>query len=310
MDKEALSKRIWEFLEFDNPEQAKIKYQLKENQSFKVKDVINEEFNEGKITKISYRPFDDRWVYYDEKFVERSRAKIMNNFTNNINIGLVASNINRQVSVGYYFVSKYLTDFHVLDNARDATAILPLRLYSGDEKTSNLSGNIVKSFKTIIEDEVGDIDIFDYVYAVLYSPSYRQRYKEFLKSDFPKIPYPENGEQFKKLAAKGKGLRELHLMESPILDNLATTYSITGSNKVEKVTYSDGRVYINDEQYFGGVPEIAWNFYIGGYQAAQKWLKDRIGRVLNSDDIEHYQKMIVTLVETDRIMREIDKIGV
>lgn len=310
MDKGALSKRIREFLECDNAEQAKIKYQLKENQSFKVKDVINEEFNEGKITKISYRPFDDRWIYYDEKLIERTRAKIMYNFTNNTNIGLVVSNINRQVSKGYFFVSKYLTDFHVLDNARDATAILPLQLYAGEEKTSNLSRNIVKRFFPIIGKEVGDIDIFDYVYAVLYSPSYRQRYKEFLKSDFPKIPYPENGGQFKKLAEKGKKLRELHLLESPIVNNFATTYPIVGSGKVEKVTYSDGRVYINDEQYFGGVPEIAWNFYIGGYQAAQKWLKDRIGRVLNSDDIEHYQKMIVTLVETDRIMREIDKIGV
>ena len=131
-------------------------------------------------------------------------------------------------------------------------------------------------------------------------------YKEFLKIDFPRVPYPKDKKQFASLAALGKELRELHLLESPKVRKFITSYSENGSDVVEKIAYRDGKVYINAAQYFGGVPEVVWNFYIGGYQPAQKWLKDRKGRALANGDIEHYQKMIVALVETDRIMKEID----
>jgi hypothetical protein len=101
-------------------------------------------------------------------------------------------------------------------------------------------------------------------------------------------------------------LRSLHLLESPKVNQFITTYPITGSNVVEKLAYKNRKVFINAAQYFGDVPEVAWNFYIGGYQPAQKWLKDRKGRTLTNTDIEHYQKIIVALTETDRIMKEID----
>jgi len=106
----------------------------------------------------------------------------------------------------------------------------------------------------------------------------------------------------------GKELRGLHLMESEKLDNLITTYPEIGDDKVEKVEYKNGKVYINKTQYFGGVPENVWNFYIGGYQPAQKWLKDRKGRELSNADIEHYQKIIVSLAETGNLMKKIEKI--
>ena len=121
------------------------------------------------------------------------------------------------------------------------------------------------------------------------------------------MPYPKDKKQFSALVALGKELRELHLLESPKVRKFITSYSESGSNIVEKITYKDEKVYINAEQYFGGVSEAAWSFYIGGYQPAQKWLKDRKGRSLTNDDIEHYQKIIVALVETDRIMKEIDR---
>lgn len=138
--------------------------------------------------------------------------------------------------------------------------------------------------------------------------SYRERYKEFLKIDFPHIPYPKDKNSFKKLVALGTELRLLHLLESPKVNQFITTYPVAGSNVVEKPNYKDGKVFINESQYFGSVPEVAWNFWIGGYQPAQKWLKDRKDRTLTNEDIEHYQKMIVALVETERIMKEIDKI--
>ncbi|MBN3584012.1 DNA methyltransferase [Algoriphagus aestuarii] len=172
------------------------------------------------------------------------------------------------------------------------------------------------------------IDLLDYIYAVLHSPSYRETYKEFLKIDFPRVPYPTDVEEFWRLVALGGELRALHLMESPSLSEYITEYPVGGDNEVEKPKFepssraersdldnenasekSDaaiGRVYINSEQYFDQVPELAWNFYIGGYQPAQKWLKDRKGRQLDFQDILHYQKIIKALVETERVMREID----
>lgn len=152
------------------------------------------------------------------------------------------------------------------------------------------------------------IDIIDYIYAVLHSSSYRKKYKEFLKIDFPRVPYPKNAETFWQLVKLGSKLRQIHLLESQEVNNLITTYPIGGNNEVDKLKYEVGKVWINNEQYFDGVSQVAWEFYIGGYQPAQKWLKDRKGRVLSFEDIMHYQKIIVALNETDRIMKEIDKI--
>ena len=121
------------------------------------------------------------------------------------------------------------------------------------------------------------------------------------------MPYPD-AKTFWDLVALGSQLRELHLLESPEVDKYITQYPIDGDNIVTKPKYDNGKVFINDTQYFDGVPEIVWNFYIGGYQPAQKWLKDRKGRELGYEDILHYQKMVVALGETGRIMGEIDNI--
>ncbi len=152
------------------------------------------------------------------------------------------------------------------------------------------------------------LDILDYIYAVLHSPTYREKYKEFLKIDFPRVPYPTNADTFNKLVALGGQLRKLHLLESAVVNKPITQYPVDGSNMVGKPRYDGTNVFINENQYFANVPLTAWEFYIGGYQPAQKWLKDRKGRVLEFEDILHYQKIIVALVETARIMREVDEV--
>ena len=154
------------------------------------------------------------------------------------------------------------------------------------------------------------IDLLDYIYAMLHSPNYREKYKEFLKIDFPRVPYPQDKETFWKLVELGGNLREIHLLESPKVEEYITQYPVDGDNIVGKIRFADNKVWINDTQYFDNVPEIAWNFYIGGYQPAQKWLKDRKERTLNFDDIFHYQKIIVALSETDKLMKEIDTIEI
>ncbi len=163
--------------------------------------------------------------------------------------------------------------------------------------------------------QIRPIDILDYIYAVLHSPTYRDTYKEFLKIDFPRIPYPPVGtghdlSTFWEFVKLGGELRQIHLLESDVVNTYKTSYPISGDNIVDKIKFDNGNVYINETQYFANVPEVAWNFYIGGYQPAQKWLKDRKERVLGFEDIKHYQKIIVALIETDRIMKEIDKLGI
>ena len=165
------------------------------------------------------------------------------------------------------------------------------------------------------------LDLLDYIYAVLHSPTYREKYKEFLKIDFPRVPYPKDRDTFWQLVNLGGALREVHLLESPKVEQYLTQYPVNGDNVVGKPKYVpipkdeetgvlQGNVYINDTQYFAKVPQVAWEFYIGGYQPAQKWLKDRKGRKLEFEDIHHYQKIIVALTETYRIMGEIDGIDI
>jgi hypothetical protein len=169
------------------------------------------------------------------------------------------------------------------------------------------------------------IDLLDYIYAVLHSPAYREKYKEFLKIDFPKIPYPKNTDVFWQLVKLGGQIRQIHLLESPLVEDYITQYPINGENTVSNLRFENnhpaingtppkegnlGKVYINETQYFDNVPLIAWEFYIGGYQPAQKWLKDRKGRVLEFDDILHYQKIIVALTKTDELMKQINAIDI
>ena len=144
---------------------------------------------------------------------------------------------------------------------------------------------------------------------MLHCPSYREKYKEFLKIDFPRVPYPKNKDRFWELVKLGTELRTIHLLENPIVEDYITSYPVSGDNIVDKPEFKENKVFINEEQYFDNVPLVVWDFYIGGYQPAQKWLKDRKSRELSFEDILHYQKIIVALFQTDRIMKEIDSIG-
>lgn len=264
--------------------------------------------DEKYIQKIDYRPFDTKYIYYDPSLVERARVGVMKNLLLGNNLGL---NLCKQFKTGNDYhhslvSSRMIESCFVSNKTSEITSEFPLYIMEG-EGSPNLDKKIMTEIKNLVGEFTPE-DIFDYVYAVLYSPNYREKYKEFLKIDFPRIPYPKDKKQFFDMTRLGKELRDLHLMESPKLDNLITTFNVEGNNIVEKVEYKNGNVYINQTQCFGDVPQVAWNFYIGGYQPAQKWLKDRKGKELTSEDIEHYQKVIKALVETWKIMGDIDKI--
>ncbi len=310
-ESDVLQKRLTGFLNTSNSSEALLKYNLNENKQWKAENALKHMFDKNNLNIISYRPFDNRFVYYHDDFIERSRKDVMK-FMIQQNICLL---VLRQVKAGenfhHVFVSNHIVESTLISNkTSEIDYVLPLYIYSNDgTKIPNLKSEILKEIEKITGKTTPE-DILDYIYAVLYSPSYKIKYKEFLKIDFPRVPYPNDKKGFKELVKLGTELRHLHLFESPKVNKFITTYPIEGTDTVEKITYKNENVFINSEQYFGKVPEIAWNFYIGGYQPAQKWLKDRKGRTLTNEDIEHYQKIIVALTETDRIMKEIDKIKI
>ncbi|KKR25994.1 MAG: Adenine specific DNA methyltransferase [Microgenomates group bacterium GW2011_GWC1_39_7] len=272
---------------------------------FSKEEFDKEGVDDSKVRELIYRAFDTRYINYDPQTITRARLKVMKEFFKE-NLGLTfIRNDQGAENFSHVFVSKVLVDGHLHPGL---TYAAPLYLYDDTgSRVPNLNWIIVNKIKTGAGKTTPE-DIFDYIYAVLHSPTYREKYKEFLKIDFPRVPYPKDKKQFDALVALGHEIREIHLLESPKVGQFITTYPISGSDTIEKVSYKDGKVFINSEQYFGNVPEVAWNFYIGGYQPAQKWLKDRKGRMLSNSDIEHYQKIIVALVETARIMKEVDSI--
>jgi predicted helicase len=293
-----------------------------------VENFYNIEANKNLILKYDYKPFTNKFIYYDDKLIGRSRKSFMSNFIKKENYCLcLMRNLVNTENFSSIFISKNIIDINYYGFQ---TYSIPLYLYTetngqlsteiDDIRKPNLKPEIValiaSQLKLQFQSEkernsvssFAPIDILDYIYAVLHSPTYRETYKEFLKIDFPKIPYPKDANTFWQLVKLGAQIREIHLLESNVVENYITQFNVIGENNVEKIKFENGKVYINETQYFENVPEIAWNFYIGGYQPAQKWLKDRKEKTLNFDDIFHYQKIIVALTETDRIMKEIDKI--
>ena len=256
----------------------------------------------------SYRPFDIRWINYDVKQITRARANVMNNLKKP-NIALCLIKVNSS-SDGLFKVlmSAGLTDKTIL-SSKDNANVFPLYLYTkefGEEKKNpNLKKEEWQKFNDAVGKETTPEEILAYIYAVLHSLSYRERYKEFLKVDFPRIPLPKTAKEFNRLTAIGQQLIDLHLMNNTQSWKCTTTFPEVGSQQVDFQKWKDGQVWINDKQYFGNVPESVWEFYIGGYQPAQKWLKDRKGRTLSFDEIKHYLHIIHALEETERLMKEI-----
>lgn len=316
-NRENLWRRVIKFQELPS-EHARSEFNLGDDaQSWKVSSAqkdIQSNLNSELLKPISYRPFDIRFCYYTGKssgFMARPSEKVMRNFFSNENIGLV---LVKQFKTGdsyqHVFVSKNITESTLISNRTSEIGYtFPLYVISQIDglKLTNFKEDIANKIKEIVDNATNE-NIFDYIYAILYSSGYTSKYKEFLKIDFPRIPYPKNKGSFYKIANLGKELRDIHLFESLKLNSLITSYEVEGSDIIEKIIYKDGNVYINETQYFGNIPEVVWNFYIGSYQPAQKWLKDRKGRELSYEDIEHYQKMIAALLETNKIMKEIDKV--
>lgn len=337
---------------YDLNDQPKFKL-LEVKKSFK-------KINKNNIVKYSHKPFYSRVVYYDSLLLRRHSEKVMSHFLNkryNISLNLKKRSIDENYH--HCFCSNNISDRNYLSGQtyvfplylypdenegifKDASA------GSAPERMPNLNMEIVKEIaeklglnfvaekvdlqaggdwfvpridSADVEEAFAPIDLLDYIYAVLHSSKYREKYKEFLKIDFPRVPYPKDAKTFWKLVELGSKIRQLHLLESDETEHYITTYPIDGDNTITtKIAKKDweitdeaqqlGRIWINETQYFDKVPLIAWEFYIGGYQPAQKWLKDRKDRTLSFEDILHYQKIIVALTQTNTLMMEIDEVEI
>jgi predicted helicase len=333
IEKFELELRIQDFFDLPRSELLK-KYGNIENKTWKL-DAIKEnagQYSKDFILELAYRPFDTRSIYYDDNFNSRPRKKVMQHFLNGENLGLMIERIVENKEKGFtdIFITKNISDKHLLGSG---TYIFPLYSYEEDQRFSNLNIEIIQSIQNIIgidDREINEVDLFQYVYVILHSPVYRKRFEDFLVINFPRIPYPKNADVFWQLVEKGKELSQVHLLESGIFNHLTSVLKNTDgtiaevSNEIiqyrahgptitikeaEKLESWNDQIWINKTQYFDGVSELAWNFYIGGYQPAQKWIKDRKGRSLSADEVIHYKKIILALEETYRIMKEIDQIN-
>ncbi len=294
------------------------------------KSLVSEGFDESKVRLVSYRPFDNRFCYY-HSFLQRAREELMVHLLRD-NVALLSTRMIKGEVPNHFFVSDSPVEKIFLSPKTSNNAfVFPLYLYPAEGEMQfeegrrpNLNPEFIKAVSDklvlkFVSDAKGDPtesfgpeDVFNYAYAVFHSPTYRSRYAEFLRIDFPRLPLTSDKGLFKTLAEKGGELVSLHLMETPVLEQQRTQvkFDVSGSNIAEKVTYNEthGRVYINKEQYFEGVPSEVWNFHIGGYQVCQKWLKDRKGRTLTYDERVHYQKIVIAIKETIRLMEEIEQV--
>ncbi len=276
------------------------------------------------LLKYEFRPFDTRWIIYDPSLVERNRYNVMRNIILHENLVLACVKQNK----GEQIHTLITNNIGCCDYVTNHTFFFPLYVFNEETKnaeqhtfTENVirvkSGkkpNFKESFVNYINEkyngkQITPEEILSYIYAVLYSPIYRKKYQEFLKIDFPSIPFVKDYSNFKKLSELGTELMNLHLMKTSLSKNI-TKFEISGSNMVTKVVYKDGKIYINDTQHFENVPKNIWDFWIGGYKVLDKWLKSRKGKKLSHQDIEQFVNIIGIIDDTIRIIKGIDKIKI
>jgi len=301
---------------------------IKEN--FKLKDTngwklekIRLEFSklddvEKYYTKILYRPFDKRFIFYHDFLIERTRKEVMQHMMKE-NLGLLVKRQAKMFPYSYTFCTDTIIEGCVFESTFANVTIFPLYLYSSHmfkekdeviEKVPNIKEEIFEMLQKEYKKEVTPEEIFYYIYGVLYSNIYREKYAEFLKIDFPRIPFTKNYELFRQIGSLGKELISLHLLNSEKLNNSTSKFEGEGNNLVKYVKYDENKksVFINENQYFTNIEKDIWEYTIGGYQVLYKWLKDRKGRFLSLDEILNYAKIVTSLKYTIELQKEIDTI--
>lgn len=324
-DKNNLWQRVQDFAQLE-PEAARQKYKLgKDVRDWQVawaqKDVRNH-LEQDKLVPIAYRPFDTRWTLYtgnSRGFLCYPRNDVMRHMLYE-NLALIFSRqaIHGDATPVNVLVTSFLFDNRGVYTNKGISQAAPLYLYPDIENPekdrqinfdSKLHQKLQQLAKHVEYGEPDELAIFDYIYAVLHCPAYRQTYAEFLKYDFPRIPWPASADEFWRLREQGSQLRQLHLMQPTAIGDTPYPLLGDGDNCIDKPRLQNSQIWINKTQYFDQVPDGVWEFYIGGYQPAQKWLKDRKDLPLSFSELKHYQSILKILARTAEIMQGIELSG-
>ncbi len=326
-DKSELKNRIRMFRDDDSPDNIiKQAFDLKDKPGWKVKDArrkVREQENwEKQILPILYRPFDRQWIFYNDAVIERTRKDVMRHMMRE-NLALIGM---RQYaydvpSYNYAFVTDQITESRIFISNKGIASIFPLYLYPDEDlynnsntrtyqREANIKPAVFTALKKAYDKKPKPEQILYYIYAVLYSNIYRKKYAEFLKSDFPRVPFCRDYDLFLTVSKLGEQLVDLHLLKSIELNKPVVKFEGKGDNLVKRVDYDvkKGLVHVNDKQHFGPVGRDIWQYQIGGYQVMAKWLKDRKGHRLSLEDIKHYCRIATAIKQTINFQKKMDEI--
>lgn len=310
--------------------------------TFDLKDTRGWKFKEARIDlskdsewnsywqKLLYRPFDIRDIYYTPKMVDWGRTEYMDQMLKeNISLCFMRQ-FSGDMPYTHFLVSEHMVDNRTFFSSKGIIQQAPLYLYPklvepkkkaftqllmfepeekyGPHKQPNISEEIFAKLKKAYRKEPKPEELFYYVYGIFYSNKYREKYAEFLKIDFPRVPFTKDYKLFLRIAQLGEELAALHLMKSKTLEKVTIGYQGKGDNRIDFVRYNEeeNRIYINTEKYFSSITPELWNYHIGGYQVLSKFLKDRKSRTL--DDPKFYGKIVTAIAQTIQLQKDIDKI--
>ena len=257
---------------------------------------------------VAYRPFDDRWSEFSGLTMDYPRRELLDHVAGHVNVTLLAPRgVSTQDWHHAFVADKPANDCVISNRTREANQVFPLWRFVGNARRENLSPDFRTFLDSRYEHHYTPEEILGYIYAMLHSPTYRTRYAEFLRIDFPRVPLPEQAEEFERLSVIGWALVQAHLLRELPRQGLAG-YHGKGDHAVESVRYSppERSIWINKNQFFKPVPQAVWDFYIGGYQVLDKYLKSRKGLVLSLDEINHVSAVADSLAFTIEQTAKID----
>ena len=308
-NKKELEKRIQVLFSLNFDKYFADKYRVANSPSFKIINKLKaNNYNPNDIKEVNYRLFSPRYCYYDNHIIGRARQSIMQHFLSGLNIGLVFTRIVTSKNFKHAFVTDKITERCFISNrGSEANYIAPLYRYDEEmgekgKKKINKVENLNRDFRKFINETYGENitaeQIFGYIYAVLYSPAYREQYNELLRIDFPRIPFPDDLTQqgLKALAELGWELAQMHLLQK--VPELEMADFVGENRQVMKVFWQNEKLYINPVSYFSGISKAVFDYEIGAYRVLHKYLKDRNEEVLSLDEIEHLQNVIKVLAKT------------
>ena len=343
--KDELWRRIINFTKLDE-ETARLTFELgTDSRDWKVKfaqkDLVDSKLDKDRIVNILYRPFDLRYTYYtgnSRGFHCTPRNNVMQHLLKS-NLSLISVRQVAEKKFNHTFISSSIVECRITLSNKGYGYIFPLYIYpetdkkdlfsdhESEEKKPNINEELIKQLnhnftfpnpptnprakRAVRSDKVvktSPEEIFYYIYAVLYSNTYRTKYAEFLKIDFPRVPFTKNYKLYLELGNLGKQLADLHLLKDEAFVTTISKFEGSGNNEVEKPKYENEKVWINKERYFDGIKEEVWNYQIGGYQVCEKWLKDRKNRPLTLEEIQTYCKIVTALSKTIEIQNQIDEL--